>query len=42
MDDAFGAEDESEGYGDPERDEYLRAERPADVTSGPLVQEAAA
>ena len=34
--------DRSHGFGDPQRDDYLLAERPADASSGPLVDEPAA
>lgn len=51
MDDAFGAEgsgehsehpEDSDGFGDAERDDYLLAERPTGSATGPLVQEPAA
>lgn len=35
-------EEQESGFGDPERDDYLLAERPTDTETGPLVQESAA
>ncbi|GGB70867.1 MAG: single-stranded DNA-binding protein [Terrabacter sp.] len=49
MDDAFDGEGPAEGqsdgsgsFGDPQRDDYLLAERPTDASTGPLVEEPAA
>ncbi|KGN34783.1 single-stranded DNA-binding protein [Knoellia sinensis KCTC 19936] len=45
MDDAFGGEqvpEEPESFGNPETDPYLLAERPAEVSVGPLIEESAA